>query len=282
MRRLIVLIVVLTTGLAWATEVGRFAFVQKEVNSFKPSVTEPVQAKAGDAVVVGEREVTGAASGAKLLFGEGGVVSLGANTSFAVSQLAVDQATGKNTSSLSVLFGKARVFLSRFWSDRPEVKIDQPTAVVGIKGTEVGLEQFRDGRLTITCYGGTAGVLTKATPPQTFELREGMQLKLDASGKPVGPPSTLSAAELDALRNSVDIIADGAGGGVSGGQRAMAAPSPSDIASQFSGLGSTAGRAAVNTSSNSANGGAWSDPAGTLLPPPVDSGCNCDQGGRGN
>jgi hypothetical protein len=275
MRRLIALPVVITASFAWATDVGRFAFVQKEVNSFKPSVTESVLAKAGDTVVVGEREVTGVASGAKLLFGEGGVVSLGANTSFVVSQLAVDQATGKNTSSVSVLFGRARVFLSRFWSDRPEVKIDQPTAVVGIKGTEVGLEQFRDGRLTITCYGGDAGVLTKATPPLTFELRAGMQLKLDASGKPVGPPSTLSAAELDALRNSVDIITDLVGSGVLGGQRAMAAPSPGDIASQFSGLGSIAGRAAVNTSSNSANGGTWSDPAGALLLPPIDSGCNC-------
>lgn len=281
MRRWIVLLAVSTTSLAWAVDVGRFAFVQKEVNSFKPSATESVLAKAGDTVVVGEREVTGAASGAKLLFGEGGVVSLGANTSFVVSQLAVDQATGKNTSAMSVLFGRARVFLSRFWSDRPEVKIDQPTAVVGIKGTEVGLEQFRDGRLTITCYGGNAGVATKATPSLTFELREGMQLKLDASGKPVGPPSTLSAAELDAMRNSVDIMAEGAGGGgVSGGQRAMAAPSPNDIASQFSGLGSVAGRAGVNSSSNSANGGTWSDPAGVLLPPPIDSGCNCEPGPR--
>jgi hypothetical protein len=123
-------------------------------------------------------------------------------------------------------------------------------------------------------------VLTKATPPLSFELRAGMQLKLDASGKPVGPPSTLSAAELDAMRNSVDIMADGAGGGVSAGQRAMAAPSPSDVASQFSGLGSVAGRLGVNSSSNSANGGTWSDPASAVLPAPLDSGCNCEPGPR--
>lgn len=270
-----VAVVAVTYGRA-ATEVGRFAFVQQEVNSLKPGATDPIAAKVGDTIVMGEEESTGAASGAKLLFGEGGVITLGANTRFEVSSQAVDQATGRNVSTFSLLVGKARVFLSRFWSGRPEVKVDQPTAVVGIKGTEVGVEQYRDGRLTITCYGGNAAVRTKQASPQEFELSRGMQLKLDANGTPVGPPATLAAAELEALRSGLDLIADGAGeSGARAEKGSVAAPSPNDIAASFGGLGATVGRVAIHAGTNGAAGAAWADPATSLLPSPAETDCNC-------
>jgi hypothetical protein len=258
-----------------AADVGKFVFVQKDVTSYKAAAPEAgVPVAVGSGIAVGDREVTGVNSGAKMLFGEGGVISLGANTSLLIKQETVDQATGKKTSWFDVI-GRARIFLSRFWSDRPEVKVDTQTAVVGIKGTEVGLERFRDNRLTVTAFSGITTVDTKGARPQRFELQPGMQLKIDALGNPVGPPTAISAAELDALRQSTDPMLVIEGTVVTAGS-GLAAPGGGDIAQQFSGLGSL-GAAMRNTQTESlaANGPTWSDPSSAALLAPLVTDCNC-------
>src|SRR5437867_3908121 len=106
---------------AKAAELGRFAIVQNKVTSLKPGSPAPVPAAAGTGIVVDEQETTGPASAAKMTFGEGAVISLGQSTTFKVSRQAVDEATGQSTSTVDLLIGKARVFVSRFWSGRPEV-----------------------------------------------------------------------------------------------------------------------------------------------------------------
>lgn len=195
-------LLVVTLALGWvaapavAQEVGKFAVVQNQVSSKRPGATEAVPAVIGAPIVIQESEITGPASRAKLVFGEGAVISIGQNTTFEVSQQAVDQATGKSTSSVSVAQGNLRVFVSRFWGGRPEVEVNTPTAVVGIKGSEV-LVEVTDGKTVVTVFGGSAEVRAK-TGGRSVTLTVAQQVEVTSAGG-VGNPIVVDSAALAGL-----------------------------------------------------------------------------------
>ena len=180
--------VLILLGLAWvgtqAADVGRFAVVQNQVTSMKPGARQGTPARPGAVIVLDELETSGPASAAKMTFGEGAVISIGQNTEFKVTRQAVDQATGASVSTVNLLTGKLRVFVSRFWSGRPEVEVETPTAVVGVKGSEVVVEVFEDGRTVVTVLSGSASVRRKGLPDvrrdlgpnRMFELLPGRDL----------------------------------------------------------------------------------------------------------
>jgi hypothetical protein len=138
--------------------------VQNQVTSLKPGATESVPARPGAPIVLDELEASGPASSAKMTFGDGAVISIGQRTEFKVTRQAVDEATGASTSTIDLAIGKLRVFVSRFWSGRPEVRVETPTAVVGIKGSEVVVEVLEDGTTKVTVLSGSASVARKGLP----------------------------------------------------------------------------------------------------------------------
>ncbi len=165
-----------------AQEVGKFAVVQNQVTSLKPGASDSVVALPGAGIVLNEKETTGPDSAAKLTFGEGAVISLGQNTTFAVTQQAVDEATGRSVSTLDLVVGKLRVFVSRFWSGRPEVQVHTPTAVIGVRGSEVVIEVFEDGRTTVTLMTGSVTIEPKGRPGSPVALSPGQQLRIGTDG----------------------------------------------------------------------------------------------------
>ena len=152
------LTVLLLSSPAAAQDVGRFSIVTNQVTSLKPGAKEPVPASVGSLIVLDEQERTGESSAAQMMFGEGATISIGAATAFSVTRQAVEEATGAGASSIDLLLGRIRVFVSRFWTGRSEVQVSTPTAVVGIKGSEAVIEVLEDGTTRVTFLRGSGRV----------------------------------------------------------------------------------------------------------------------------
>lgn len=190
---------------AAASEVGRFAVVQNRVTTLKPGAADAVPASVGASVVLDEEETTAGSSAATLTIGEGAVISLGENTRFRVSREVVDRATGAKASILDLAIGKARIFVSRFWSGRPEVRVETPTAVVGIKGSEVVVEVERDGETTVTVLLGSAEVGERGAAGPVRALARGERTKVvRLSGS--GAVEKVRGEEIERLRAATEPV----------------------------------------------------------------------------
>lgn len=255
----VVILVVVFLGLlpAWGQEIGRFALVQNEVTSLKPGAGAVVRALAGGAVVVDELESSGAAAAAKLTFGEGAVISIGQNTRFKVTREAVAEATGNSTSTVDLLAGKARVFVSRFWSGRPEVRVNTPTAVVGIKGSEVVVEVLAGGTSRITVLTGSASVEPRAGGGSGRTLSAGQQIELAADGTS-RETTEPTADQLAALWSATEAGPTA--------PRALPPQRPTEQAAAGSGGGRAPGAFAVETAAGSSASTTMASPATDIVP----------------
>jgi hypothetical protein len=243
--------------------VGRFAVVQNEVTSRKAGAAA-VPAVLGSTIDLQETETTGRASAAKLTFGEGAVISLGQSTTFEVTRQEIDQATGASTSTLDLLVGKARIFVSRFWSGRPEVEVETPTAVVGIKGSEVVVEVAENGATTVTVISGHARVRAKSDPGAQKEMGPAEVLVVPKGGA-TGAVGNATATTLADLRAKTD--PDPWAPRELPGKRPTKEPPPGIAGSGGgSGPGVPKTRFTKSTTATSSNSVLWNDPAASVTP----------------
>lgn len=244
---------------AEAKDVGRFAVVQGEVTTLKPEAVSPIPAAPGAVIVLEEEEATGAASAAKMTFGDWGVVSIGQRTRFRVSEEVVAEATGRSVSKIGMLAGKLRIFVSRFAGGRPEVQVETPTAVVGIKGSEVGVELLEDGSTVITVLSGSATIKLKKGSGQTRTLGPTESWTIPPRGDPPASPATVDEETMERLRGQTEPDPE-----------APPAPPDDPPASEPpvppSGVG---GDSITNTLAVSSSGNLFSRPSSSALPQPV-------------
>jgi hypothetical protein len=115
----------------------------------------------GDGLALGLRVETGADSAAKMTFDPSGSLTLGSRAKVTLDAARVDQVTGRSESSLSVLGGAVRLALGKLF--KGEVAIDTPTAVVGVKGTDLRVEvDEATGATMVTVTEGVVTVRSKA------------------------------------------------------------------------------------------------------------------------
>jgi len=269
MRRAILPALLLATcAPAGAADVGRFAVVQNQVTSLRPGSAAPVPAAVGAGIALEEQEMTGPSSAAKMLFGEGAVISLGQKTTFKVTREAVAEAAGESASNVELLLGKARVFVSRFWGGRPEVRVNTPTAVVGIKGSEVGIEVKEDGTTVVTVISGSAWVQAKQAGASRRDLGAGRQVRVDARGQFAGGIETVTDVFIDDFRKGTepDPLAPRELPG-----KKPTSDAPTSVAGGAAGGGSrkSKSRFEANTTAASSRGTLFSDPASSALPEPI-------------
>jgi hypothetical protein len=171
---------------AFAADVGEVVLVRNQVRGTPPGGA--VRAlTAGDGVALGLTVETGADSAAKLAFDPSGALTLGPRARVVVDRARVDQATGRADSALSLLTGQIRLALGRLF--RGEVAIDTPTAVVGVKGTDLRVEvEDGTGTTTVVVTEGVVEVRSKAGG--TVTVRAGRRTVV-AAGQPPTPPAPL-------------------------------------------------------------------------------------------
>jgi hypothetical protein len=180
---------------ALAADVGEVVLVRNDVRG-TPQGGSPKPLAVGNGVGLGLRVDTGADSGARMTFDPSGSLTLGSRAKVVVDRNLVDQVTGRSDSALSVLAGQLRLALGKLF--RGEVAIDTPTAVVGIKGTDLRVDVDEPtGTTVVTVTEGTVSVRSKSGGEVT--VRAG-QRTLVAAGHPPTPPALVdpSSATLSA------------------------------------------------------------------------------------
>jgi hypothetical protein len=177
-------------------EVGEVVLVRNSVlGTLHSGPTKPLAV--GDGLALGLRVETGADSAAKMTFDPSGSLTLGSRARVTLDAARVDQVTGRSESALSVLGGAVRLALGKLF--KGDVAIDTPTAVVGVKGTDLRVEVDEPtGATVVTVTEGVVTVRSKAGGEVTVQAG---QRTFVAPGRapelpsPVDPGSgTLSAS----------------------------------------------------------------------------------------
>ncbi|HEX4954420.1 MAG TPA: FecR domain-containing protein [Thermoanaerobaculia bacterium] len=173
--------------------VGEVVFVRNQVVGIPPNATASLLAL-GDDLVLRHRVETGVDSGARLTLGETGNLSLGAKTAITLDEGVLKKAQA-GRSRLSVVVGTVRLKLQSLFSG--ELEVDTPTAVIGIKGTELLIEASA-GETVVTVFEGRVTVRGKAGG--SVEVRPG-EMTVVRSGQiptqPIRPPRMPEADPAD-------------------------------------------------------------------------------------
>lgn len=170
-------------GPALAADVGETVMVRNEVTGTPPAGAVRKMA-IGDGIGLGLSLATAQASAVKMTFVPQGSLTLGPETRLTIEQTVVDQATGRDTSKVSLSVGRLRVALGKLFGGDVEVKT--PAAVIGIKGTDVLLDLDPAGRLTVLVLAGTAKV-GEAGGGGALDLGPGRYTTVEPGGAPGGP-----------------------------------------------------------------------------------------------
>src|SRR5215207_6589800 len=142
-----------------AQDVGDVVLVRNSVTG-RPAGGSPRPLRPGDGVALGLTVATGADSALKMTFDPQGAMTFGERTQAVIDRALVDRATGRSDSALSVLAGSLRLALGRLF--RGDVEVSTPTAVVGVKGTDVRIEVLEGGLTIVSVVEGEVSVAGKA------------------------------------------------------------------------------------------------------------------------
>lgn len=205
-------------SLAHAEEVGTVASVRGTAEIVRGRVATP--AAVGMAVELGDQLRTGDGE-LRVVFRDDSVIDLGENASLTVDQQVFDPGSGRFSSLVKLLQGKARALVGSYYgTPGSSYEVETPTAVAGVRGTSFmvaydpdadatqvvgirgqievrGLGERANERVYVTAQEATT-VLRGAGPtePQPFDERllqrdiEGLQLL--ALGGVGGAAATLS------------------------------------------------------------------------------------------
>src|SRR3954466_1065664 len=172
------------TAPSLAAEVGEVVQVRNDVRG-TPQGGSPQPLAVGNGLGLGLRIDTGADSGARMTFDPSGSITLGSRAKVVLDRNLVDQVTSRSDSALSVLAGQLRLALGKLF--RGDVSIDTPTAVVGVKGTDLRVEVDEPtGTTVVTVIEGVVSVRSKSGGEVT--VRAG-QRTLVGTGHPPTPPA---------------------------------------------------------------------------------------------
>jgi hypothetical protein len=154
------LALLLTAAPVLAAGMGEVVLARNLVQGTPPGGATKALA-VGDGLALGLRVETGADSAAKMTFDPSGSLTLGSRAKVTLDAARVDQVTGRSESALSVLGGAVRLALGKLFQG--EVAIDTPTAVVGVKGTDLRVEVDEStGATVVTVTEGVVTVRSKA------------------------------------------------------------------------------------------------------------------------
>lgn len=165
-----------------AGTVGTAILVKRDVRATPPgAAARPV--KPSDKIVLQTRIDTGRASSFAMTFPPGGRLDLGAESALIFDQRAVDEATGRTNSSLSIVIGKARLSLSK---QQQNVEIGTPHAVAGVKGTVVRFVVHPIAGTFVAVDEGLVGVRSRAGGDEV-DVAAGQWVVVPPGGQPTKP-----------------------------------------------------------------------------------------------
>jgi len=136
-----------------------------------------------------------------------GVLSMGQETRVTLDRPTIDRATGESQSTLTLLLGKIELALGSLF--RGEVRVETPSATLGIKGTVLRVLVDATGRTLVAVLEGVVEVTSKATG-ETITLRAGEYTIVEPGGSPLPPaPFDPAAGTLSPSAGGPDFAVPG-------------------------------------------------------------------------
>jgi hypothetical protein len=124
---------------ATASAAGIFKAVEGEVLLIKGDARSTPQV--GQALAETDRIQTGPKSGAAVTLADGTVVSIGANSTVALSAMRYEPVGQTGNLAVQIVQGTLRMITGTLGKTQPEnVKVNTPTAVIGVRGTDFIVE----------------------------------------------------------------------------------------------------------------------------------------------
>ncbi len=141
--------------------IGTVTAVKGQVTVISGGVTE--QISQGARVFLGDRFQTGENSGAKILFNDDTLISLGANTQFEITEFVYNPTSRKSVSN--ILTGKIRAIIQKFEGES-DVQFVTPNGVAGVKGTILYIDADKG-----IFFALEREVFVRGTVPGAMEIR---------------------------------------------------------------------------------------------------------------
>ena len=140
---LVAAMLILLMGLvvaAPAEVAGRFTMVEGQVDLLKGGQLPSVAAKLEDTVSPGDVLRTKSLSKAQITFSDNTVMTISPETRLALEEYMFDANQGKRNAVLKLFQGMVLTVVSKLYkTEKPDFIIKTHTAVLGVRGTEVGV-----------------------------------------------------------------------------------------------------------------------------------------------
>ena len=152
----ILLVFVCLVVLAQAEVVGRITQVEGRVDFLKGGKLPASAAKLDDSVEVGDVLRTKSLSKAQITFMDNTVITISPESRIAIEEYMFDPGQGKRSAVLQLFQGLAHVVVSKLFKPaEPDFVVKTQTAVMGVRGTEVGLRIHPNNTTILTFEGHT-------------------------------------------------------------------------------------------------------------------------------
>jgi hypothetical protein len=211
MKKLIILMIIALTVIPFASckksgpsivqNDGIINFITGDVKIVADGKT--VSANVGDKITQGMVVKTGTKAIADIYF-EGSVIRILEKSSVVMKELVKNLADSKELTELYVENGKVFSKVTRKLTEGEKFRVNTPTAVAGVRGTEF-LVSEEDGKSNIACIEGTVAVKEFAADDSTYvDVEAGKEANVE-KGKPVSV-SELKQQNLENIKRIKDEI----------------------------------------------------------------------------
>lgn len=128
-------------------------------------------------VSMGDKLETRATGAVKILFVDDTVLTLKENSKALITEFLFDAKASKRKTVLNVLSGKARTVVGKFFGEDQTVEVKTPTAVAGIRGTDVGAV-VEPKKTTFYCFDGKFTSYNIDYPDKAVTVSEGLGISI--------------------------------------------------------------------------------------------------------
>lgn len=166
----------LATTATAANGIGAAETVVNDVWGTQPGASRTELAQAA-AIFQNQRLETGDDSGAAVRFIDASKLTLGANANAIIDEYVF---AGANSRSAVTLAKGAFRFISGQMPEK-NMRINTPTVVIGIRGTELKIDVYEDGSTELSTITGAANIVSNATN-EALDILAGHSVLADSNG----------------------------------------------------------------------------------------------------
>jgi len=186
-----------------ATAAGKITRLRGHVTVYRGG--KKIRARIGTRIMPGDSVQTKRGSKVKVLTSDSTVVSLGSRSRMRIKRYRRNPRTRRTTANYSLIHGRARARVPKRRGSSRSIRFSTPTAVAGVRGTELIFEyDATTGQTRIVAVGGSVNVINPDMPGEPVTLTAGMGTTVGAGSVPTSP-FQMSAQQIAQLRRQAQV-----------------------------------------------------------------------------